>query len=136
MINFLVLCRSIISTNAISSTAVPNKTAASLFRVLTVFSNYDHKSADNVCLQLLQRTVRHYRCVTRTALSVNSSRFWPAAARTDIPLLITHRKLLLHRCSAVHIALKQSAQAEATDVSTSLLFVDTETDRRLVVTPC
>jgi len=34
VINFIILCRSIISMNAILSIAVPNRTAASLFCVL------------------------------------------------------------------------------------------------------
>ena len=85
MINFIVLCGSIISTNAISSTAVPNKTAASLFPCVTVFSFMTINQPITFVYSCWQRTVRNDRCVTRTALSVTGSRFWPAAARTDIP---------------------------------------------------
>ena len=88
VINFIVLCRSTISTNAISSTAVPNKTAASLFRVLLCSPIMTINQPITFVYSCWQRTVRHYRCVTRTALSVNNSRFWPAAARTDIPSVL------------------------------------------------
>jgi len=54
-----------------------------------------------------QRTVRHYRCITRTALSVNNSRFWPAAARTDIPWVFVSCDLELGGVPAVRPSSKK-----------------------------
>jgi len=87
VINFIVLCRSIVSTNMISSTAVSNKTAAILFRA-TLFSIMTINQQITFVYSYQQRTVRNDRCVTHTALSVTGSRFWSATARADIPLMI------------------------------------------------
>ena len=62
-----------------------------LIKLLLVLSmcycvlNYDHKSADNVCLQLLAADCQE-RPLRNSNSAVTGSRFWPAAARTDIPI--------------------------------------------------
>jgi len=68
------------STNTIMSIAVPNKTAASLFRVLLCSPIMTISQLITFVYSCWQRTVRNDCCVT-----VNGSRFLPAAARTDIP---------------------------------------------------
>jgi len=60
--------------------AVPNKTAASLFRVLLCSPIMTISQSITFVYSCWQRTVRNDRWVT-----VNGSKFLPAAARTDIP---------------------------------------------------